>query len=1542
MKKSHRPHTGPTTRAGSRLLRFIFIAGLLGLGIAGNALAKPRMPVIPLPSLGQTFWEAFDQPYDDYGLNASIDTNVWAESWTGYSLNRASAPVRPWTVPMVTTNRCLVDTQRGAVRVWYMPTFDSQSGPGKVAPLLTLVSQSAGSAAVQWSLVISGDGSQVQLVCQTVNGPTVCLSAVAGFQTGKWYLLTFGYTETNTVLFVNDSQVATGGGLQPVPEANAPYTYLVVGSSPTGDAVAQGQFEELGLFSGQPHFRVRPASAYGVDLNWDVGAYYWMLANTAALGPVTPEEEAARREARRNGLSLASRYGMDTSEPPPIPGDGDPGGTNATPEVLAGFSGYAANALWFASIDVDTTNWIANLVLTNTVAETLYEVLSKTNLSSEAWVSETTVIGLDGSTAASVSLGTRTNQVFFWARSWIDQDGNGIPDWWERQYFGTNWIDPYVSVNGDGWTVLDAFQNGWSATNWHIPSAPRGLAVSLNQSNWTPIISWQASSGTVTGYTVGRWDPQTYEYAFTKVGVTNMFLDPAGYTPITNLFGYYDIDYVLQANYAGGDSDWAFAAPSQFSDLPSAFTVPGAAGFVWLRVTHMPTGASSCRLMLLNLDNYPDYQVLTNMDLSTTSGLIALSGAWISGTGYYYVQAVWPDGSFGIPVVCGASPPPFFDGRQHLAQNLAFVLRAASAASPLYFDLGHAGIRVYYPTNYAFAGYANDGWTGSSLGSAGGESVAPGRPLYDNYLYRNFVFSTNDVDAYGAPNTGLQCDDAAGAYLGNVRYAWSGSNNVPGDLPASQTLWIAPHTEPGLVGVSAGSGLFTLQYNVSNSYGLRLLSVMLSQPTSSSQPLFTLLHPGESAPLANPGGYGPQGYFFPQFEQPSLQTVGYYFGGYSEYSEWHNFLRTGPMPGSSAFSPTNVQPIILASAGDRFQMIGYARQMVLNGDRTRPGYLGQYFDKAYKIDASGGVTTNETGILSPYGEFLPTEPGAAALVTMTNWDVNERGTGVVNVIKLQLDVNHDGVMDLSYAGPDNTTTERPFEFWINNDHDYAKMTPIQWYFPEVGRDIPATTNTWDCANGFIDSQRDLEDFARLWICGMPSLTNGGYQVTLSWANVNGGAPAINLFSACETNGGIGYLTDTNTGLAQINQYTSFPGAYSFNGPGLRLGGISQTETFTFPNGFFTNEANKYLLFEGAGIGSGQLVLTVTLNTTNVIAQTGAWMDLRDIQSFYEAAEITNSTGGAMSNWSGVVHTVRRATIYDANETKDFIVLVHGINVDYWHWVNASETVFKRLYWSGFHGRFATVKWPCLLGMQLIDFNSSEFYAYKASTGLKTYLNQLHSGFPDFSLHLLAHSQGNAITSEAIRQGAPFDTYILTEGAISASAYNYLAPFNPDFLTQETFPGLMTPEYQPMGYRGIYTNFTGRIVNFFNTNDPVLGVWNLDQKDNKPEGAAYAQRYGYDGTNCWHFLEGAPPLLVTDAQESRAFVSRSRTPSIGQQGPLTGHTNQGVIGSAVDLHVRFGFDKAFPDDHSAQWAWPIQRTRPYFQEVLRSCQIIFAP
>src|SRR6202040_4295571 len=95
-----------------------------------------------------------------------------------------------------------------------------------------------------------------------------------------------------------------------------------------------------------------------------------------------------------------------------------------------------------------------------------------------------------------------------------------------------------------------------------------------------------------------------------------------------------------------------------------------------------------------------------------------------------------------------------------------------------------------------------------------------------------------------------------------------------------------------------------------------------------------------------------------------------------------------------------------------------------------------------------------------------------------------------------------------------------------------------------------------------------------------------------------------------------------------------------------------------------------------------------------ICQTSAYLELHDIKDFYERAVITNNMSGAKSNWTSAVEIVQPATASGSGNDTNLIVLVHGINVGVWEWLNESETVYKRLYWAGFQGKFAQVKWPC--------------------------------------------------------------------------------------------------------------------------------------------------------------------------------------------------------------------------------------------------------
>jgi hypothetical protein len=464
--------------------------------------------------------------------------------------------------------------------------------------------------------------------------------------------------------------------------------------------------------------------------------------------------------------------------------------------------------------------------------------------------------------------------------------------------------------------------------------------------------------------------------------------------------------------------------------------------------------------------------------------------------------------------------------------------------------------------------------------------------------------------------------------------------------------------------------------------------------------------------------------------------------------------------------------------------------------------------------------------------------------------------------------------------------------------------------------------------------RDLEDYARLWICGVPSgSAMDAYQVTLSFQNCVGN-PSIKLFASHESNGGYGYLTNTTIAEQYVGSYMN----------DSTLGTVSIGTNYVFPYLHFYNGGTQCLLFEGVTTGEGELVLTITDSNGNTIAQSGVWLDLHDVKDFIEQTVITNNMSGAMSNWTSAVEVVQPAISSGLGNDTNLIVMVHGINVQPWDCLNDAETVYKRLYWSGFEGQFCEVKWPCNLLTPIPSpltpavFNLSEFQAYKASQAMTNYLTQLRSRFPGYRLNLLVHSQGNAVVSEAIAKGVPFDTYILTQGAIPDSSYDVNAPTNAAMAAYDTGSNI-TPDSQPMGYHGAYTNRTGRIVNFYNPNDPVLAIWITDQELEKPSWYLSTAYYYYNGTNSYFYPFVGSGYLVTDPEESRAMVARSRTLSIGQSGPASAH---GVIQSAVNLNTQFGFNDAFPGDHSAQWVWPIQTSRSYFQQVLRSCLIIPAP
>ena len=147
-----------------------------------------------------------------------------------------------------------------------------------------------------------------------------------------------------------------------------------------------------------------------------------------------------------------------------------------------------------------------------------------------------------------------------------------------------------------------------------------------------------------------------------------------------------------------------------------------------------------------------------------------------------------------------------------------------------------------------------------------------------------------------------------------------------------------------------------------------------------------------------------------------------------------------------------------------------------------------------------------------------------------------------------------------------------------------------------------------------------------------------------------------------------------------------------------------------------------------------------------------------------------------------------------------------------------------------------------------------------------------------------------------------------------------------------------------GYDQCWTNISGNIVNFYNTNDFALvsgsyvyglvkANWEINQETQKPEWFFSGLYYTFYQPGSIFRHTGDDVQFVFDFQEARSMVARSHSAAIGAQGPVTGQTRQGIISGSVDLISQFGFDKTRPE-HSAQFTRPIQTMKPYYDTIVR--------
>ena len=1329
-----------------------------------------------------------------------------------------------------------------------------------------------------------------------------------------------------------------------------------------------------------------------------------------------------------------------------VPTPGGDGGTNSYTPNGASFTipDYGTN-LWIAQWNMASGSVTG--IASNTLADVSYDILTNVDLTTTNWGSTGLfIVGSETTnwTALPLMAVNLTNNCFFRLRSWASSDGSGLPDWWQEQNFGvSSGVDPYGNPAGDGYSNLQKFQSGMNPNQFYTPAAPQNFTVSFDGTSSTATVSWSPAPGPVTGYTVSRVYYGDYDQSQTfnvSVGTSSVH-DPLTLLPYASddptIYAYYSI----QANYSGGASasTGQWLEPFTYQQMPTISVIPAADGSAFLAVAKLSAGTAGLRLTRIDLvaEEFGDSSYNTNYFIpvsSLTNGIFQMPAAWANPPvdgygGCFYewdVQTVnanggatsasesLPDQYFLNPAAGENLPgqyflnpgieslvPAFYDGRVQMKQNLIYQLRVASVsqlfhASPA--TINNPGGGVVAGTNYVVSSY---NLSGKDCWDLNWQALPVDvlAPFKMNYFYRNFVFDPNAMDSSGKVTNGISSFYSYPTLLNPPVYQFqtpqNGTTSFAAMLGTEASQWLAANgvfnwgdpTDFGLSFDGDGQNCF-IAANARNFYGLPFLSAKVVQDEWTEFLSFDYLAVGGTLPV-NPNGTVM--YVYPETAQPQLPTVEYDFWNLNDGS-WNNgvWMPFEPLPGQAGFSPTNAgNAHLMAGVGNSLTIAGYAKLAVQNGYAGVYAYLGQYFDKAYKM-TNGIATTNTTGILSPYGNFFATEPGDAALVTLSDLDTGERGTCIVHAVSLQLDKNHDGTMDLSFNGPDATSQNSTFQFWINNNFDrslYDADDAVNYEdslnsieagkLPQYQR-VPDYNFTNYYGQRAIPTKRDLENFTRLWVCGVTSnllaALPSGSTVTLSWGDVgnpNPTNPVIDLFQAADANGGFGYLTNETSAAAQTNL-----------SQGQYVGRLAPGGSIPLNSPFAPNLwAGSHFIWCGVSNGVGALTLAITDANSNALAQAKAYIQIKDIKEMYERWTLgdnpkkepnllaVKAANDLPSN--PVVPAFEYATPQDTNTP--YILFVHGWNMRTDEKDHFAESAFKRLYWQGYQGRFGSFRWPTDYGFSgsyfdiatdRRNFDNSEFQAWKSGFGLKnmlTRLNILYSG----NVYLLAHSMGNIVAGEGLRLAGTnqlVNTYVASQAAITAHAYD-------DSLADSLFASSSpkTPNIYNDWFAGNNGGAAGRVISFYNTNDYALAIgrWGLDQQL-KPDQSitTLGTTYNFDGypyTGLPHYMPGSaddnfPWLhfeknvfyttnyfnmsIIADRYEVSAYAAQARSTALGATpGTLLN------IQRNVNL-TRLPNPRIWPDDlsghnytdhfwHSAEFRGDNAQMQGYWNELLSS-------
>ena len=630
--------------------------------------------------------------------------------------------------------------------------------------------------------------------------------------------------------------------------------------------------------------------------------------------------------------------------------------------------------------------------------------------------------------------------------------------------------------------------------------------------------------------------------------------------------------------------------------------------------------------------------------------------------------------------------------------------------------------------------------------------------------------------------------------------------------------------------------------------------------------------------------------------------------------------------------------------------------------------------------------------------------GATPAASPTTQPVNSKMT--VDRPQVRVDANRDGTISFADTS-DVTSADHPYRFWLNTDVE-DKTSTTKSSVPSL--DNPSSNPLPDYLSDTIKNTRDLTDFARLeikppadFIADSKLHPLGDWKVTAQLIGSTG-LPEIKLFRAASK--GFDYLTNqtaadvqcSHTPLATQDGGISF--GYNDTVSNILSSGSSETSV---PISLDDARAGVLpFLFEAGSAGNGKLVFKF-YKLGLLAGSDSLYLSLHDIKNMYEVWTLADNNGNPVGdttefrNPRNVGQTPAAVVPFSTNvaptidsgptddlarslDSQDYTLFVHGWRMKTDERRAFAEAAYKRLYWQGYKGRFGMFSWPTewmdtealpggfpnVFSARVVNnFNNSEMKAYASAGALRTLINSLDAGH--YSVNLYAHSMGNIVASEALRQEAVLNstanqtflhTYVASQAAVSAAAYN------PDVLNNPANVSWYGSNSDAIIGPDIYSHFTagglsyfggigrvaGRIYNFFNPNDgaiAALTAWPLNQYL-KPSTETPLD-YRYD-PETGHFIETNPRILGLgihwrkdlnladpyDAYAVMAYAAPSRSKGLGAVAGVAAPFN---TAGEVNLKSAFNSDPknnftSSRDDHSGQFNLDYPQRHMYWHVLMQ--------